>query len=157
VPLGILPFPGTPSALVRLRTCIQFAVRVTEVRQVRIRYHFFLFTELILIIIILTLPPLSILPRRGSFWAGIPPRCSQWWVAAAPSPPRRATLPDGLASKQRSSSGLESGRRSGGDVVSSSSPHLGVQDVEAATQWGLAWRGGVLRRGPDTAVQWCRP
>jgi hypothetical protein len=39
------------------------SVRGTEVRQVEIRYHFFLFTELIRTIIILTLPPLSILPR----------------------------------------------------------------------------------------------
>jgi hypothetical protein len=43
------------------------------------------------------------------------------------------------------------------DVVSSSSPHLGVQDIKAVTQWDLAWRGVNCGAALDTAVQWCRP
>jgi hypothetical protein len=35
------------------------------------------------------------------------------------------------------------------DVLSSSSPHLGVQDIKAVTSWDLAWRG--VNCGEDRA------
>jgi len=69
-------------------------------------------------------------------------------LAAPPSPPWRAVLLFGPTRTQRSSGDSEIGRRSGADIVYSSSPHLGAQDREAAVQWGLA-----VQWAPYAAVQ----
>jgi hypothetical protein len=44
-----------------------------------------------------------------------------------------------------------------GNNLTISMLELGVQDIEAVTQWDLAWRGVNCGAALDTAVQWCRP
>jgi hypothetical protein len=115
-----------------------FFGRGTQVRQAEMRYHNFLFTVNTHIILILTLQPLFISHRCAGVWAVRPSRGSQGWVAAPPTPHRRAVLLFGPTRAQRSSGDSEIGRRSGQDVVYISSPPLGAQDRKAAMQWGLA-------------------
>jgi hypothetical protein len=118
-----------------------FFGRGTQVRQAEMRYHNFLFTVNTHIILILTLQPILIPPMRVGVWAVRLSRRSQGWVAAPPTPLRRAVLLFGLARAQRRRSGSEIGRRSCAGIVRSSLRHLGAHDREVATQWGLTWRG----------------
>jgi hypothetical protein len=140
VHLGLPLSPAAPSAPQRSSMWTLFWPRGRQVRTALKNSDFSLFTSLTCTIPFITLLPLSKLHRRAGVRAGRPCRGSHWWVAAPPSPPRRAALPGGLASARRSRSEADIRPRSCRGTCCDILVNLEAQDLEAAMQWGAHYK-----------------